>query len=47
MYLLFNTDIVNYVWKTDAGEAESIDFCSLVLEAFVDEEWWGRAESLI
>ena len=39
-YLLFNTDIVNFVLKTDEGEAESIDFCSLaVLEASVDEEW--------
>ena len=23
-YLLFNSDIVNFVWKTDEGEAESI-----------------------
>ena len=39
-YSLFNTDIVNFVLKTDEGEAESIDFCSLaVLEASVDEEW--------
>ena len=23
-YLLFNSNIVNFVWKTDEGEAESI-----------------------
>ena len=23
-YLLFNSDIVNFVWKTDEGEAQSI-----------------------
>ena len=53
-YLLFNTDIVNFVWKTNEGEAESIvllifvKFCSLaVLELSVDEGWWCGAESLI
>ena len=51
IYLIFNTDIVSFVWKTDEGEAESIvfiNFCSLVvLESSVDERWWGGAESLI
>ena len=32
-YLLFNTDIVNLVWKTDEGVAESIAFLIFVL-------WW-------
>ena len=32
-YLLFNSDIVNFVWKTDEGEAESIVFLIFVL-------WW-------
>ena len=32
-YLLFNTDIVNFVSKTDEGEAESIVLLILVL-------WW-------
>ena len=32
-YLLFNADIVNFVWKTDEGEAENI-----VLLVFV--RWW-------
>ena len=32
-YLLFNFDIVNFVQKTDEGEAESmfVSFCSLVV----------------
>ena len=37
--LLFNSDIVNFVWKTDDREA--------VLESSVDEGWWGEARSLI
>ena len=32
-YLLFNSDIVNFVWKTDEGEAESIVLLIFVL-------WW-------
>ena len=50
-YLLFNSYIVNFVWKTDEGEAESIVLLIFVL-------WWcvsccwvrgcgGGAESLI
>ena len=47
--MLFNTDIVNFVWKTDEREKESIvNFCSLaVLESSVDDGWRGGAESLI
>ena len=30
-YLLFNTDIVNFVWKTDDREAESIVLLIFVL----------------
>ena len=32
-YLLFNSDIVNFVWKTDEREAESIVLLIFVL-------WW-------
>ena len=32
-YLLFDSDIVNFVWKTDEGE---------VLQSLVDKGWWGR-----
>ena len=51
-YLLFKTDFVSFMWKTDEEEVESIvfffNFCSLrVLESSVDEKWWGGAESLI
>ena len=54
-YLLFNTDIVNFVWKTDEGGGGGggrkhcfVNFCSVaVLESSVDEGWWGGAESLI
>ena len=42
---------MNFVSKTDEGEAESIffvNFCSLaVLESLVDKGWWGEVESLI
>ena len=39
-HLFVSTDIVNLVLKTDEGEPESIDFCSLaVLKASVDKEW--------
>ena len=30
-YLLFNSDIVNFVWKTDEGETESIALLIFVL----------------
>ena len=54
-YLLFNTDIVNLVWKTDEGFGGGggrkhcfVNFCSVaVLESLVDEGWWGGVESLI
>ena len=49
--MFFNTDIVNFVWKIDDGEVESIffvNFCFFaVLESSVDEGWWGGVESLI
>ena len=32
-YLLFNSDIVDFVWKTDGGETESIVLLIFVL-------WW-------
>ena len=40
-YFLFNTDIVNFVLKTEKGEVESTGFCLLTVleEALVDEEW--------
>ena len=50
-YLFFNSDIVNFVWKIDEGEAESsvfVNFCSLVvLLLLAGEGWWGGAKSLI
>ena len=43
--MLFNSDIVNFVWKTDEGEIETIVFiniCSLTgLKSSVDVGWWG------
>ena len=33
-YLLFNTDIMNFAWKTDEGVAENID-----LLIFVNRRW--------
>ena len=49
-YLLFNTDIVNFVWKTDEGEAKSIVLLILVFWRCLNR--WMRgggvgAESLI
>ena len=50
-YLLFNTNIVNFVWKTNEEEAESIAFFSFgslaVLQSSVDEGWWSGVEILI
>ena len=49
-YVLFNNDILNFLWKTDEGEAENIVlliFVLVELEFSVDEEWWSGAESLI
>ena len=49
-YLLFNSDIVNFVWKTDEGEAESIVLLIFVLW-WCFNCWWvrggGVGESLI
>ena len=49
-YLLFNTDIVNFVWKTDEGEAKSIVLLIFVFWRCLntmDKGWWSGAESLI
>ena len=51
-YLLFNSDIVNFVWKTDEGGGSRkhyfVDFCSLaLLQSSVGEGLWVGAESLI
>ena len=47
----FNSDIMNFVWKTDEGEAESIVlliFCFLgVLQSWMGEGLWDETESLI
>ena len=34
-----NTDIVNFVWKTDEGEAESIVLLIFVLWRFLNLQW--------
>ena len=39
--MLFNTDIVNFVWKTDKGEAESIVLLMFVLWRCLNL-WWMR-----
>ena len=38
-YLFFNSDIVNFVWKTDDGEAESIFLLILVLWRCFNCRW--------
>ena len=49
--LFFNTDVVNFVWKTDEGETENIVLLISVIlavhESSVDEGSWGGAEILI
>ena len=46
--MLFNTDIVNFAWKTDEARSSFGNFCSLaVLESLVDEGRWAEAVSLI
>ena len=40
-YLLFNSDIVNFEWKTDEGKAESIVLLFFVLWWFFNH-WWVR-----
>ena len=37
--MLFNTDIVNFVWKTDEGEAESIVLLIFVLGRCLNLRW--------
>ena len=38
-YVLFNTDIVNFVWKTDEGEKESIVLLIFVLWRCLNLPW--------
>ena len=38
-YVFFNTDIVNFVWKTDEGEAESIVLLIFVLWRCLNLRW--------
>ena len=38
-YLLFNTDIMNFGWKTDEGEAESIVLLIFVLCRCFNLRW--------
>ena len=38
-YLLFNNDIVNFVWKTDEGEAKSIVLLIFVLWRCLNLRW--------
>ena len=38
-YVLFNTDIVNFAWKTDEGEAESIILLIFVLCRCLNLRW--------
>ena len=38
-YLLFNTDIVNFVWKTDEGEAKSIVFVNFYFLVVLEYRW--------
>ena len=38
-YMVYNSDIVNCVWKTDAGEAESIILLIFVLWRCFSRRW--------
>ena len=38
-YLLFNTNIVNFVWKADEGEAESIVLLIFVFWQCMNSRW--------
>ena len=44
--MLFNTDIVHFVWKTDEGEAESIVLLNFIFSRCLRDRGRG-AESLI
>ena len=37
--MLFNTDIVNFVWKTDQGEVESIVLLIFVPWRYLNLRW--------
>ena len=39
MCVLFNTDIVNFVWKTDEGETESIVLLIFVIWRCLNLQW--------
>ena len=39
IYLFFNSDIVNFVWKTDKGEAESIVLLIFVFWRCFNRRW--------
>ena len=43
-HLLLNTDIVNFVWKTDDGEAESIVLLIFVLWRCLNLQWMSGGE---
>ena len=38
-YLVFNSDIVNFVWKTDEGEVESTVLLTFVLWQCFNHRW--------
>ena len=40
-YLLFNTDTVNFEWKTDEAETESICFVNFVFWQCLNCQWMG------
>ena len=43
-YLLFNSDIVNFVWKTDEGEVASIALLFLFFGSVLIVSVWGLVE---
>ena len=43
-YLLFNSNILNFVWKTDEGEAESIVLLIFVLWRCFNRRWMRGGE---
>ena len=46
-YLLFNSDIVKFVWKTDYGEAESIVLLISVLWRCFNHRWMRGGNSYL
>ena len=49
--MLFNSDIMNFMWNTDEGEAEGIVFLIFVflvmLLVSVGEGWWNGEKSYL